>query len=315
MKPQFNIVSRYTKLILLLALCVSCVASQAQELDARITINASRVGTQVNKNIFQTLQKTLNTFLNNRKWTKENFRSNEKITCSFLLNINQSLDNNVFQASLTIQAARPVYNSAYQSALVNFIDDAVTFRYVEFQPVEFNENRVAGNDAVASNLTAVLAYYVYLIIGMDFDSFSLRGGDTYFQKAQNIVSNAPEGRDISGWRAFDGLRNRYWLTENLMNSRYSLFHDAIYSYYRLGMDNMYENEAEARSAILNTFNLLTNVNTEAPNTMFIQFFFQGKSSEIVKIFKKAPADEKSKALELLSKLDITNSNTYKQELK
>lgn len=314
MKPQFNIITRY-KLILFLVFSLAITAAKAQELDARITINSSRVGTQVNKNIFQTLQKTLNTFLNNRKWTKENFRSNEKITCSFLLNINQSLDNNVFQASLTVQAARPVFNSSYQSALVNFLDDAVTFRYVEFQPVEFNENRVAGNDAVASNLTAVLAYYVYIIIGMDFDSFSMRGGDPYFQKAQNIVTNAPDGRDISGWRAFDGLRNRYWLTENLMNSRYSLFHDAIYSYYRLGMDNMYENEAEARSAILNTFNLLTNVNTEAPNTMFIQFFFQGKSNEIIKIFKKAPVDEKGKALELLSKLDITNSNTYKQELK
>ncbi len=286
----------------------------AQELQARITLNSSRVSSQVDKKVFQTLQAALNNFLNSRKWTKETFQPNEKITCNFLLNIILA-ENNMYQASLTVQAARPVYSSAYETPLINFIDENVSFRYVEYQPLEFNENRVSGSDPAASNLTAVLAFYVNIILGLDFDSFSLRGGDLYFQKAQNIVNNAPDGRDIIGWRAFDGQRNRYWLMENLTNSRYALVHDALYSYYRLGLDNMYSNETDARAAIGNTLNLLNNVNAEAPNLMIIQFFFLGKSNELIKIFKKAPPDERSRVMEILSRLDVSNANSYKQELK
>ncbi len=288
---------------------------KAQELQARLTVNAAQVSTKTDKKIFQTLQTALNNLLNNRKWTKETFQANEKIVCNFLLTVSQAQDDNIFQGSLTIQAARPVYNTAYDSPLINFIDNDVVFRYIEFQPVEYNENRVSGSDAMASNLTAILAFYVNVIIGLDFSSFSLRGGDLYFQKAQNIVNNAPSGRELSGWNAFDGQRNRYWLMENLNNSKYALVHEALYGYYRLGMDNMYDNETEARSSIINTLNLLNNVNTSFPNSMILPFFFQGKSNELVKIFKKALPDERSRALELLSKLDISNSNTYKQELK
>lgn len=286
----------------------------AQELQARITLNSSQIGSQVDKKVFQTLQAAINNFLNSRKWTKETFQPNEKITCNFLLNILRA-ENNIFQASLTVQAARPVYSSAYETPLINFIDENVSFRYVEYQPLEFNENRVSGTDPAASNLTAVLAFYVNIILGLDFDSFALRGGDLYFQKAQNIVNNAPDGRDIVGWRAFDGQRNRYWLMENLTNSRYALVHDALYSYYRLGLDNMYGNETDARTAILNTLNLLNNVNAEAPNLMIIQFFFLGKSNELIKIFRKAPPDERSRVMEILSRLDVSNANSYKQELK
>jgi hypothetical protein len=286
----------------------------AQEFQAKVTVNASQVGSQTDKKVFQTLQTALTTFINSRKWTKETFQPNERIVCNFLLNINQA-DNNAIQASLTVQAARPVYNSSYESPLINFIDENVSFRYVEYQNLEFNENRVTGTDPSASNLTAVFAYYLYIILGLDFDSFSLRGGDPYFQKAQNIVNNAPDGRDIQGWKAFDGQRNRYWLMENLTNSRYALIHDAFYSYYRLGMDNMYDNETQARMAIMNTLNLLSNVNKEIPNSMILQFFFLGKSTEFIKIFKKSPADERSRALEMLTVLDVTNSNNYKQELR
>jgi hypothetical protein len=217
------------------------VMINAQELRARITINASGVGTPAEKKAFQTLQAGLNTFMNNRKWTNETWQNNEKIVCNFLITIQEAQASNVYKATLTVQAARPIYNTNYESPLVNFLDEAFIFKYVEYQPLEFNDNRVSGADPLVSNLTAVLAYYVYVILGMDHDSFALRGGDPWFQKALNIVSNAPEGRDISGWKAFDGLRNRYWLMENLTNSRYNLIHDAIYSYYRLGMDYLYEN--------------------------------------------------------------------------
>jgi hypothetical protein len=287
---------------------------KAQELQARITVNASNISSQTDRRIFQTLQAALVNFLNNRKWTRENFEVNEKINCNFLLNITQA-ENNIFKATLTVQAARPVYNSSYETPLLNFIDESVSFRYIEHQSLEFNENRVSGTDPISSNLTAVLAFYVNIILGLDYDSFAMRGGDPYFQRAQNIVNNAPDGREILGWRAFDGQRNRYWLIENLTNSRYTLIHDAIYSYYRMGMDNMYENEASARVAIMNTLSLLDNLNAQSPNLMIVQLFFLGKSNEFIRIFKKAPMDEKVRTRELLSKLDVSNVNAYKQELK
>ena len=302
-------------IFILSVLVVWSVQVSAQELQARITVNASRIGTQVDKKVFQTLQTSLLNFLNNRKWTNETFQQQEKIVCSFFLNIEKAVGTNVYQASLTVQAARPVFNSTYESPLINHQDDGVVFKYVEFQPLEFNENRVQGTDPIAANLTAIFAYYAYVILGLDYSSFGQHGGDTYYQKAQNIVNNAPETRDIAGWRAFDGLRNRYWLIENLTNNRYNLVHDAYYSYFRLGLDQMYENEVTARNAILNTLNLLNTVNTEIPNSMIIQFFFQGRSGELIKIFKKAPPDERGRALDVLGRVDVSNSSLYKLELR
>lgn len=287
----------------------------AQELDAKVVVMANQVSTRVDRKIFSTLQNALNTFINNRKWSRETYLPNEKIKCNFLLNISNAQDGNLFQATFTVQAARPVYNSTYESPLINFIDENLTFRYVEFQQLEFNENRVSGNDPLVSNLTAVVAFYVNIILGLDGDSFSLRGGDPYFVKAQNIVNNAPDSRDIMGWKAFDGQRNRYWLMENLTSSRYTLVHDAIYSYFRLGMDQFYEKETQARQAILTSLGQLQTLNSEVPNSMVIPFFFQGRTMELSRIFRKAPPADKAAALDLLTRLDITNANTYKQELK
>ncbi|MBS1566718.1 MAG: DUF4835 family protein [Bacteroidetes bacterium] len=303
------------KLLFVLLLPCLPVLCGAQELQAKISVNASRISSQIDKKVFQTLQNALNNFLNTRKWTSETFQPNEKIVCNFLLNLSEVSSDNLYKASLTIQAARPVFNSAYDSPLVNFLDENVTFRYVEYQPVEFNENRVSGNDPLVSNLTALLAYYVDIILGMNFDSFALKGGEPYFQKAQNIVNNAPDSRDITGWRSFDGQRNRYWLADNLTNSRYTLLHDAVYSYYRLGLDHMYDNENEARTAVMNTLNFLNNINSENPNSMGMRFFFQGKGRELVGIFKKSSPDEKSRAQDILTRLDVSNANLYKQELR
>ncbi len=290
--------------------------SIAQELRARVSVNSNRVGGNIDKKVFVTLQTALNNFINNRKWSADNFGPSEKIDCSFLFNLEQAADDaNVYKASLTIQSARPVFNSSYVSPLVNFQDDDITFKYVEFQQLEFNESRVSGTDALTSNLTAVLAYYINLILGLDYDSFSPRGGDIYLKKAQNIINNAPEGRNISGWKPFDGTRNRYWLIENLLNSRYTIVHDAYYAYYRLGLDNMYENEVKARTEMLNVLHLLNTFNVDNPNTMVLQFFFQGKSEELVKLFSKASPSDKLKALEFLQKLDVSNASKYKEELK
>lgn len=288
---------------------------QAQELNARVTVVSTRVGNTVNKNTFLTLQTALNNFLNNRKWSQDSYAANEKIDCNFLLNLEQTSETNVYSASLTVQAARPVFSTSYLSPIINFKDDNIIFKYVEFQILEFNDNRVSGSDALVSNLTAVMAYYADLILAFDNLSFAPKGGDIYFQKAQNIINNAPDGRGISGWKAFDGIRNRYWLVENMLNSRYNVMHDVYYNYYRLGMDKMYEDENTARTELLNVLNLLSNFNNENPNTMINQFFFQGKSTELIKIFSKAKPADKSRALELLQKLDLTNASAYKEQLK
>ena len=287
----------------------------AQEINAKVNVVYAQIGSTVDKKVFQTLQTALTSFLNKRKWTSDVFESNEKIECSFLLNLQSVVEPNVYKGSLTIQAARPVYNSNYLSPLVNFIDNNIVFRYVEFQPIEFNENRVAGTEPLAGNLSALFAYYVNIILGLDYDSFSPRGGDIFFQKANTIVSASPEGRFIEGWKPFDGQRNRYWLSENLQNSRYALVHDAIYTYYRQGMDKMLENEVDAREQVLNSISMLNTLNAETPNLMIMPFFFQGKTDEIIRIFKKATMQEKDRVVDLCSRLDISNASKYRQELK
>ena len=279
---------RKTNLIAVLLFVASSV--NAQEFQARVTVVSNRVGNNVNQNVFRTLQTALNNLMNNRKWSSDNFLSNEKIACNFLLNLESTNDLNVYNASLTIQAARPVFNASYLSPIINYQDENISFKYTEFQQLEFNENRVSGTDALVSNLTAVFAYYANMILGFDYDSFSPRGGDIYFQKAQNIVNNAPDGRNISGWKAFDGVRNRYWLVENILNTRYTIMHDVYYNYYRMGMDKLYDDETTARTEVLNVLNLLNNFVNDNPNKMISQFFFQGKSTELIKnIFKSTTA--------------------------
>jgi len=285
---------------------------QSQEIQARLTVLSSKISTQVNKNIFQTLQSSLTSFINNRKWTGDAFQVNERIQCNFLLNVEEDLGNNMYRGKLTVQAARPIFSTSYDSPIINFLDDDIIFRYQEFQPIEFNENRVQGSDPMAANLPAILAYYVNIILGFDYGSFSLRGGDAYFKKAWNIVNNAPESRDITGWKSFENIRNRYWLAENLNNNRFALIHDALYAYYRSGMDVFYENEEEGRNGIISSLNSLNTLNTDNPNSMILQFFFQGKSAELVKVFSRANSDIKTRARDILTKIDITNTAAYKE---
>ena len=295
-----------------LILVVLAGSANSQELQARVTVNAGRVSTQVDKKTFQTLQSALTNFVNNRKWTGNSYQPHERIKCSFLINIEEDLSNNVYRASLTVQAARPVYNTTYESPIINFQDADVVFKYIEYQPVEFNENRVQGNDPLAANLVATLAYYINLILGMDYDSFAPRGGDPYFQKAQYIVNNAPESGQINGWKAFDGMRNRFKLVEGLVDNRFTLVRDAIYNYYRNGLDQFFENDQVGRTGIFAALNFLNTVNKENPGSMVIQFFFQGKSGELVKVFSKADQTLKVQARDILTRLDLTNAAAYKE---
>jgi hypothetical protein len=303
------------KLFLFFLACLMTTLVNAQELRARVNVLSSRVGNSVDKKTFQTLQTALNNFVNNRKWSSDNYAPNEKIDCSFLLNLESTGDANVYKGSLTIQSSRPVFNSAYLSPVINYQDNDIIFKYIEFQQLEFNDTRVSGTDALVSNLTAVMAYWINMVLGFDYDSFSARGGNVYFQKAQNIVNNAPEGRSISGWKAFDGTRNRYWLAENLLNSKYNIIHDAIYNYYRLGMDKLYDQEANARTQILNVLSMLNTFNTENSNTMILQFFLQAKTQELIRIFSKASQQDKAKALDYLKRIDPSSANKYQEQLK
>ncbi len=303
------------KLFLFLLFCFFTSIVNGQELRARVTVVSNRVSSNVDKKAFKTLETALNNFVNNQKWTNDSYGVSEKIDCNFLLNLESTSDANVYKASLTIQSGRPVFNSSYISPVVNYQDADIVFKYIEFQPLEFNDTRVSGTEPLVSNLTAVFAYWIDIILGFDYDSFSQGGGKVFFQKAQNIVNNAPEGRDISGWKAFDGTRNRYWLSENLLNSKYNIIHDAIYNYYRLGMDKLYDQEAVGRTQILNVLSMLNTFNAENSNTMILQFFFQSKSRELIQVFSKASPQNKAKAIDYLKKLDPSSASKYEDQLK
>lgn len=303
------------KALTILVFLTCSLLLNAQELDARVMINADRVSSKVDKKIFQTLQQAVHSFLNNQKWTRDNFQSNEKITCQFLINISEQVSENVYKASLSVQAARPVYNASYETPIVNFIDEQLTFRYIEFQPLAFNENRISGSEPLSANLTATLAFYVYLILGMDYDSFALNNGTFYYNKMQNIVNNAPESREITGWKSFDGMRNRYWLMDNFTNPKYKDLREAFFTYFRLGLDKMQEKEQEARASILAALLKMEVFHGEFNNTMILPLFFQGRQRELIGIYKKANPEIKNKAREILMKIDIGNANTYRQELK
>jgi hypothetical protein len=287
----------------------------AQELQARVSVSGVRMPSTVDKRTFQALQTALTDFLNNRKWTNETYQPQEKIECSFLLTLQTSVDVDTYSASLVIQAARPIYGTSYNSPLINYQDNDITFKYLLFSSLLFDDNRVQGTDPLVANLTAIFAFYAYMIVGFDDESFSLKGGDPYFQKGWNIVNNAPDGSGVKGWNAFDGNINRYWLAENLQNSRYSLISDIYYQYFRQGLDQMTSDPDKARAAVLTALSDMDNINQETPGTMIRQFFFQGKSTEMGNLFVKADPQGKARALDLLQRLDISNINKYKQLLK
>ena len=299
----------------LLFLCLLGRLAIAQELQARVTINASAINNTVDKKIFTTLQNQLNDFLNGHKWSGDSYKANEKVACSFLLELKSIVEPNVYSASLIIQAARPIYGSSYQSPLLNYQDQDITFKYIEYKPIEFNDNHVQVTDPMVGNISAIFAYYAYTILGLDYDSFSPKGGDPFFQKALNIINNAPESSNIKGWKLFDGLRNRYWTNENLVNNKYNIIHDVLYSYYRNGLDSLSTNDTKARKNLLQTLIKLQAFNQENSGTAIVQLFMQSKSIELIGIAKNLPFDDKARALDIFTTLDISGAQKYKDALK
>ena len=286
----------------------------AQELAASIIIQSNKVDNQVDPKIFPQLQIQLKDFINQRKWSNEAFSSEEKIDCSFYITIESVVAPGVYDAKLSIVSNRPIHNASYSSSVLNMQDANFTFKYQLSQPIEFNENRVQGADPLESNLTATIAYYIYIILGLDYDSFALKAGMPYFNKALNILYNAPEGNGISGWKSYDGQRNRFILIDNLTKSGNDKVHDIIYSYYREGLDQLTEKPELAKSTILNALINLQDMNEGAVSGMLIPILMQAKFSEIVGIFTKSDKATRKQLLTTLSSLDIANINKYKEKL-
>ncbi len=286
----------------------------AQELAASITIQSNKVDNQIDPKIFPQLQTQLKDFINQRKWSNDAYSSEEKIDCSFYITIESVVAPGVYDAKLSIVSNRPIHNASYSSSVLNMQDANFTFKYQLSQPIEFNENRIQGADPLMSNLTATIAYYIYIILGLDYDSFSSKAGRPYFNKALNIVYNAPEGSGISGWKSYDGQRNRFILIDNLTKSGNDKVHDIIYSYYREGLDQLTEKPELAKSNILNSLINLQDMNEGAVSGMLIPILMQAKFSEIVGIFSKSDKATRKQLLTTLSSLDIANINKYKEKL-
>jgi hypothetical protein len=286
----------------------------AQELAASITIQSNKVDNQVDPKIFPQLQTQLKDFINQRKWSNDAYSSEEKIDCSFYITIESVVAPGVYDAKLSIVSNRPIHNASYSSSVLNMQDANFTFKYQLSQPIEFNENRIQGADPLASNLTATIAYYIYIILGLDYDSFAPKAGMPYFNKALNIIYNAPEGSGISGWKSYDGQRNRFILIDNLTKSGNDKLHDIMYSYYREGLDQLTEKPELAKSNILNALINLQDMNEGAVSGMLIPILMQAKFSEIVGIFSKSDKATRKQLLTTLSTLDIANINKYKEKL-
>jgi len=279
---------------------------QSQELNCVIQINSDQVqGT--NKSVFNTLQKSINEFVNNRKWTEMSFANSERIECSMTI-IVKKVDGDAFTSEIQIQSRRPVFNSSYNSTLFNFKDLAFTFNYKEFDQLEMNQN------SITSNLTAVLAYYAYIIIGYDMDSYARLGGTPYFQAAEDIV-NLAQGANLDGWKAFESPKNRYALVSNLMDEAFKKYRNYFYEYHRLGLDEMSSNTANARARIAEGLPVLLEANRARPSAIVISSFLDAKNDELLNIFSKATTKEKTDAVQILSDVNPTQSAKYEQLLK
>jgi hypothetical protein len=272
---------------------------EAQEMNARITINSDKIqGT--NKQVFTSLQNALMEFVNNRKWTDATFAANEKIDCTMTIIINEHTDNN-FKSEIQIQARRPVYNSNYTTTTLNIQDKQLDFEYVEFSPLEYT------NNTLESNLTTTIVYYIYLILGFDFDSFSPKGGTAFFQQARQIVNLAQSQPGWNGWKAFENDRNRYAVIMALTENTADVFREMWYSYHRKGLDEMAANADRGRTTILEALPALEQLKSVRPTSVLLQIFLDSKLDEVIAIYSKANAQEKQTGLKMLSNLYPTAS--------
>lgn len=292
-------------LILILSLCLFGY-SFGQELNCKVQINSDQISGS-NKSVFNTLQKSITDFMNNRRWTDMTFSNNEKIDCSMNIII-KSVNSDQYMAELQVQSRRPVYNSSYTSSLLNYKDNSFNFQYNEFDQLEFNDN------TVTSNLTAMLAYYAYLIIGLDMDSYSRLGGTPFFQEAESIVNSA-QAANLDGWKAFESSKNRYALMSNLTDEAFKKFRNYFYEYHRLGLDEMMANATNARAKIAAGLPLVREANRARPSAILISVFMDTKTDELINIFSKGTDQEKKDAVEILSDVSPAQTDRFEKIMK
>mgnify|MGYP001200625278 FL=1 len=275
----------------------------SQELNAQVIVNSNLVN-QTNQQIFQTLEKSLNEFLNNQSWTNKEFLSNEKITCSFIFTLS-SYKNDKFEGTLQVQSQRPVFDSNYDSPVLNFLDKDIEFKYQEFQPLFFNKS------SFESNLVSIVSYYSFLIIGLDMDTFKLNGGSFSFDNAQTIVNLARQS-GFKGWNPSESDRNRFWLIESILSNSFNDYRESLYIYHKKGLDFMTNNNFEAKISILESINNLEKVYNVRPDSYLLQIFFDAKSDEIVNIFSGGPKVDLNSTLSVLKKISPFFNSKWKQ---
>jgi hypothetical protein len=291
------------KLKYIFVLLLAFQYGNAQELNCTVNVISPRIQGS-DKKIFTTLQQGILEFMNSSKWSADKFRSEEKIDCNIQIEITERVSTDEFKGTIQVTSRRPVYKADYNSAILNIKDNEFNFRYIEFQALEFNEN------TANQNLVSMLAYYAYLVLGMDYDSFSPLGGTPFFQKMQTIVANmqnAPE----PGWRSFEtNQRNRYWISENVNNPIYRPIRNMFYSYHRKGMDILVENKDEGLRTMAESIESLRKVHAEKPISPLMQMVFDGKADELVNIFSSAPQEMKVMVKETLDEVNPSNSGKY-----
>ena len=293
-------------IVAILALIAMSIAMTAQELKCTISINSEQVQGS-NKAVFTTLQQSMEEFVNTQRWTNMTFQEKERIECSMMIVV-KSVQDNMFVCEFTCQSRRPVFGTTYTTPTLNIKDANFTFTYQEYDRMEFQPN------TFTSNLTAMVAYYCYLIIGHDMDSFAKLGGTPYFQICEDIVTSAQsaslDNAEMVGWKAFESNRNRYALTNNLMDEAFKKYRAYYYDYHRHGLDEMVNNVANGRARIAKDIKVLKEAYNARPATYLVGTFLDAKSDELVNIFKSGTADEKKMVYELLMDIDPTRQDTY-----
>ncbi|MBY0435322.1 MAG: DUF4835 family protein [Cyclobacteriaceae bacterium] len=292
------------KLLFGLALVLFCSHASGQELNCKVTVNADQIQT-TDRAVFKDMERAIATFMNTRRWTSDNYKNHERINCGIFLNISSGTASiGAFKASAQITVARPVFNSNYETVLLNFADREWEFEYIESLPLEYNDNAYIGN------LTSMLAYYAYIILGMDYDSFSEKGGDSYFQKALMVVNNA-QSSNRPGWQSIGSTRNRYNLIENINNPQMVELRKNTYKYHRMALDTFDKTPDESRQMILGVLKNIKTVWQIYPNSIFIISFFDSKANELVNIFSEGNLNVRREAYDLLTALDAKR-NIYQK---
>jgi hypothetical protein len=282
------------------------IAANAQELRCTVNINASQIQTS-DRAVFKEMKNAIEQFMNTRKWTNDEFKTHEKISCGISLTITQMPSIGRFNANVQIRSERPVYNSNISTLVFNFADRDWEFEYIESVQLEYNDN------TFTTNLTSMLAVYAYLIIGLDYDTFGELGGTPYFQRALAVVNNAQQS-GLPGWQPVGSDRNRYWIVENLNNPQMTELRKAIYSYHRLGLDTFDKNPDQSRDIILKGLREIKKVRDVNPRAVLVVSFFDAKGKELANMFSQGNVQARREAYDIISAIDPSNIKSYEKML-